>query len=47
MDFFDSARQGNNAWHLYLIGILVTLGGYFIGQLPLTLFFGLESDHAD
>lgn len=37
MDFFNYARSGNNAWHLYLIGILVTLGCYFVGQLPLTM----------
>ena len=37
MDFFSSVYRGNNAWHLYLLGILAALGGYFIGQLPLTL----------
>lgn len=37
MDFFQSARQGNNAWHFYFIGIVLTMVGYFIGQLPLIL----------
>lgn len=37
MHFFSSSRLGNNEWHLYLLGVLATLGGYFIGQLPLTL----------
>jgi membrane protease YdiL (CAAX protease family) len=38
MNFFSKAQEGNNAWHLYLIGIFLALGGYFIGQLPLSLF---------
>lgn len=36
MTFFSHSHKGNNAWHLYLIGVLFALGGYFIGQLPLT-----------
>ncbi|MBK8623635.1 MAG: CPBP family intramembrane metalloprotease [Saprospiraceae bacterium] len=36
MTFFSHSHKGNNAWHLYLIGVLFALGGYFVGQLPLT-----------
>ncbi|MFZ1705070.1 MAG: type II CAAX endopeptidase family protein [Saprospiraceae bacterium] len=37
MDFFTSALEGKNTWQLYLVGFLITMAGYFIGQLPLTL----------
>ncbi len=35
--YFKSAWEGNNSWHLYLIGFLLSMGGYLIGQIPLTL----------
>jgi len=33
--FFLKALKGNNNWWLYLLGILVVIVGYFIGQIPL------------
>ena len=37
MDFFSKVTQGKNQWYLYVIGFIITILGYFIGQAPLTL----------
>lgn len=33
--FFESAIQGKNDWWRYILGILLVLGAYVIGQMPL------------
>lgn len=33
--FFEAAKEGHNDWWRYLLGILIVMGAYFIGQLPL------------
>ena len=37
MNFFSKATEGKNIWYLYVIGFVLTIVGYFIGQIPLTL----------
>ena len=35
MNFFSKAGDGKNKWYLYIIGFVLTILGYFIGQFPL------------
>jgi uncharacterized protein len=44
MNFFSKATEGKNIWYLYVIGFVLTLLGYFIGQIPLTLVAKKYSD---
>jgi membrane protease YdiL (CAAX protease family) len=44
MNFFSKATEGKNIWYLYVIGFLLTLLGYFMGQIPLTLVAKKYSD---
>lgn len=37
LNFFENANKGQNHLTFYIIGVIVTLFGYFIGQIPLLL----------
>jgi len=37
LNFFENANKGINHFAYYVIGVLITLIGYFIGQIPLIL----------
>lgn len=33
--FFDAAKQGHNEWWRYLLGVILVIGAYVVGQFPL------------
>ena len=44
MNYFSKVREGKNEWYLYVIGFVLTILGYVLGQMPLFLVAKLYSE---
>jgi membrane protease YdiL (CAAX protease family) len=37
-NFLETGRSGKNEWWRYLVGIIIVIAAYFIGQIPFTIY---------